>query len=215
MDVTGEIRAAREADLDTLTDVWERAARSSHGFMDPDEFTAMRPFIRDSYLPSMDVWLAEVDGTPVAFVGAQGSHVELLYIDPPFHGLGIGTRLIQHVGATSVEVYAGNTSGLGFYRSRGFTETARRDHDPAGRPYPMVVLRHDPDDRPPQSEPPFEQLRRQIAGGASDGTFAPGHKARRCAASPRRWASRPTPSPRPIARSRPMVSSRPTDARAR
>lgn len=26
------------------------------------------------------------------------------------------------------------------------------------------------------AEPPFEQLRRQIAGAASDGTFAPGHK---------------------------------------
>ncbi|WP_456698468.1 GNAT family N-acetyltransferase [Aeromicrobium sp. P5_D10] len=140
MDPTAGIRVAREADFDTLTDVWERAARSTHGFMTDDEFTEMRPFIRDSFLPSMDVWLVEIDGAAVAFVGARDDHIELLYIDPDFHGQGIGTRLIQHVGATSVEVYADNTAGLAFYRSRGFTETARRERDAVGRPYPMVEL---------------------------------------------------------------------------
>lgn len=140
MDPTAVIRVAREADFDALTDVWERAARSTHGFMDSDEFSTMRPFIRDSLLPSMDVWLVEIADVAVAFVGAHDDHIELLYIDPPFHGHGIGTQLIRHIGATSVEVYAGNTAGLAFYRSRGFTETARRDRDPAGRPYPMVVL---------------------------------------------------------------------------
>lgn len=140
MDLTGDIRVACEADFDALTDVWERAARSSHDFMDGEEFTSMRAFIRDSFLPSMQVWLVEVDGNPAAFVGVRDNHIELLYIDPPFHGHGIGTRLIQHVDATSVEVYADNTTGLAFYRSRGFVETARRERDPIGRPYPMVVL---------------------------------------------------------------------------
>lgn len=141
MDPAGDVRTAREADLDALTDVWERAARSSHAFMDPDDFAAMRPFIRDAYLPSMDVWLVEADGEPVAFVGARESHVELLYVDPPFHGQGLGTRLLGHVSATSVEVYADNVVGVGFYRSRGFAEVRHRELDAAGRPYPMVVLR--------------------------------------------------------------------------
>jgi ribosomal protein S18 acetylase RimI-like enzyme len=138
------IRTAREGDLDALTDVWERAARSSHDFMDPDDFAELRPFMRDSYLPSMHVRLAETDGTPIAFVGSAGDHVELLYVDPPFHGRGIGRRLLAEVGddgARSVEVYADNTTGVGFYRSQGFTETQRRKTDAAGRPYPMVVLR--------------------------------------------------------------------------
>jgi putative acetyltransferase len=135
------IRSAVEADLDALTDVWERAARSSHDFMDPDDFADMRPSIRDSYLPSMQVWLAESGGEAVAFIGAHDTHVELLYVDPPFHGLGLGTRLLEHTGATSVEVYADNLAGVGFYRSRGFVEVRRRERDAVGRPYPMVVLR--------------------------------------------------------------------------
>ncbi|AWB93294.1 GNAT family N-acetyltransferase [Aeromicrobium chenweiae] len=140
MDPARGIRQAGESDLDALTDVWERAARSSHAFMGDAEIAGMRPFIRDAYLPSMDVWLVEDDGEPIAFVGAHGTHVELLYVDPPFHAHGLGTRLLAHVGATSVEVYAGNETGVGFYRSQGFVEVRRREHDAAGRPFPMVVL---------------------------------------------------------------------------
>ena len=137
------IRTAHEADLDTLTDVWERAARSSHQFMDAGDFEALRPFIRDSYLPSMHVRLAALDGVPVAFVGSHDGHVELLYVDPAHHGHGLGTRLLAEVapgGAHSVEVYADNSAGVGFYLSRGFHQTRRHETDAAGRPYPMVVL---------------------------------------------------------------------------
>lgn len=137
------IRSATSADLDALTDVWERAASTSHTFMDPDDFAALRPAIRDAYLPSMEVWLVEVDHSPVAFVGARESHVELLYVDTPFQGRGLGTRLLAVVGeqgARSVEVYADNPVGVAFYRSQGFTEVRRRERDAADRPYPMVVL---------------------------------------------------------------------------
>lgn len=145
MDDGVHIRVAGERDFDALTDLWERAARSSHAFMDDADFAALRPLIRDAYLPSMDVWVVEPDEpgtTPMAFVGARDvDHVELLYVDPPFHGRGLGTRLLGHVGATSVEVYADNTTGLGFYRSQGFVEVGRHPRDAAGRPHPTLVLR--------------------------------------------------------------------------
>lgn len=143
MEPVVSIRTAHEADLDALTDVWERAARSSHAFMDADDFDELRPFIRDSYLPSMHVRLAEADGVPIAFVGSVDGHVELLYVEPSYHGRGLGTRLLAEVapgGAQSVEVYADNATGVGFYLSRGFVQTRRRETDAAGRPYPMVVL---------------------------------------------------------------------------
>lgn len=143
MESAVSIRSATEADLDALTDVWERAASSSHGFMDPDDFAALRPAIRDAYLPSMQVQLAELDGRPIAFVGAHDAHVELLYVDPPFQGRGLGRQLLALVGehgASSVEVYADNPVGVAFYRSQGFVEVLRRERDAADRPYPMVVL---------------------------------------------------------------------------
>ena len=138
------IRPAGEADLDELVDVWERAARSSHAFMADDDFTDARPFIRDHLLPSMDVWLAQdPGGRALGFVGAREQHVEMLYVEPEAHGQGLGTRLLRTVGPdgpTSVEVYAGNSQGLGFYESQGFTRLRTHTTDAFGRPFPVVHL---------------------------------------------------------------------------
>lgn len=144
MDSVVSIRTAREADFDALTDVWERAARSTHAFMDDDDFTELVPRIRDLLLPSMDVWLAAIDGRPVGFVGAHDEHVELLYIAPEAQGRGLGPRLLTQLadggGPRTVEVYAGNEVGLGFYRSQGFRETRRDPTDGAGRAFAIVHL---------------------------------------------------------------------------
>lgn len=144
MDGTVSIRTAREADFDALTELWERSARSSHAFMDDEEFVELIPRIRDLLLPSMDVWVAESDGQTLGFVGARRDHVELLYIAPEAQGRGLGPALLSHVdggaGPHSVEVYAGNAVGLGFYLSQGFRETRRDPTDAAGRAFAIVHL---------------------------------------------------------------------------
>lgn len=144
MDGTVSIRTAREADFDDLTDLWERSARSSHAFMDDDEFVELKPHIRDLLLPSMDVWVAELEGEMLGFVGARGEHVELLYVAPEAQGKGIGPQLLAQLaegeGPRSVEVYADNVVGLGFYLSQGFRETRRNPVDAAGRAFAIVHL---------------------------------------------------------------------------
>jgi ribosomal protein S18 acetylase RimI-like enzyme len=148
MDGTVSIRRASEADFDALTELWEQSARSSHAFMDDDEFVELKPHIRDLLLPSMDVWVAEAGEETLGFVGARGEHVELLYIAPAAQGRGIGPRLLAHLadgdGPSSVEVYADNSVGLGFYLSQGFRETRRNLTDAAGRAFPIVHLERDP-----------------------------------------------------------------------
>ena len=144
MDGTVSIRTAGEADFDALTDLWERSARSSHAFMDDEEFVELKPRIRDLLLPSMDVWVAESEGVTLGFVGARAEHVELLYIAPEAQGKGIGPQLLAQVtggtGPRSVEVYADNAVGLGFYLSQGFRETRRDPTDGAGRGFAIVHL---------------------------------------------------------------------------
>jgi putative acetyltransferase len=140
------IRPAGEGDFDALTEVWERAARSTHPFMSDEDFTDLVPRIRDLLLPSMDVWLAEAGDRPLGFVGARDDHVELLYIAPEAQGRGLGPVLLARVrdgGPRSVEVYAGNAVGLGFYRSQGFRETRRDPTDVAGRSFAVVHLERD------------------------------------------------------------------------
>ncbi len=141
------LRLAGERDLDALTDLWERAARTSHRFMSDDDFGDAHPYIRDALLPSMDVWVAERDGEPVGFAGVREEagdvHLDLLYVEPDAHGQGVGSALVRHVHPTSVEVYAGNTHGLGFYASHGFERFRTHTHDAFGRPFPIIHLRRD------------------------------------------------------------------------
>ena len=144
MTAVARVRLAREADLDDLTDLWERAARTSHGFMSDDDFTEAHPYLRDALLPSMDVWVAETGhGRPLGLAGVRGPHLELLYVEPAVHGQGVGTLLLGHVRPTSVEVYAGNTHGLGFYTSHGFRVLRTHTTDAFGRPFPVVHLVRD------------------------------------------------------------------------
>ncbi len=147
MDGTVSIRTAGEADFDALTDLWEQSARSSHEFMDDDEFVELKPRIRDLLLPSMDVWVAESEGEMLGFVGARDEHVELLYVAPETQGKGIGPLLLAQLaagdGPRSVEVYADNAVGLGFYLSQGFRETRRDPTDAAGRAFAIVHLERD------------------------------------------------------------------------
>ncbi len=142
------IRRAGERDFDALTDLWERSARTSHGFMSDDDFADVHAIVRDGLLPSMDVWVAEDGaGVPLGLLGARERHVELLYVEPTSHGQGIGSLLLGHLGAdgpTSVEVYAGNSHGLGFYESHGFRRLRTHMHDAFGRPFPVIHLTRDP-----------------------------------------------------------------------
>lgn len=144
MDGTVSIRTASEADFDVLTELWERSARSSHAFMDDEEFVELVPRIRDLLLPSMDIWVAESGGETLGFVGARDEHVELLYVAPEAQGKGIGPLLLAQLadgeGPRSVEVYADNTIGLGFYLSQGFREVRRDPTDGAGRGFAIVHL---------------------------------------------------------------------------
>jgi putative acetyltransferase len=147
MDDGVRIRVAREGDFDALTDLWERSARSSHAFMDDAEFAEQRPRIRDLLLPSMDVWLAELEDEPLGFVGARDGGVELLYVSPAAQGRGLGTTLLTYVsggaGPSSVEVFADNATGVGFYRAQGFDETHRYATTIGGRSFDIVRLGRD------------------------------------------------------------------------
>ncbi|MFB6154858.1 MAG: GNAT family N-acetyltransferase [Haloferacaceae archaeon] len=104
---------------------WYRPERVREEIADPAEW---------------DPWRVALDGDRV--VGAargglrDGGEAEVfnLYVDPDAQGAGVGSELLAGLterhrarGATAqvVESFAGNESGLGFYRSKGFAEVDR------------------------------------------------------------------------------------------
>lgn len=139
------LRAAVSADHPALVELWERSVRATHAFLEEADILALRPRLRDLYLPMVELWLVEdAAGRPAGFMGLDGSKVEMLFVEPAQRGQGVGTRLLDHArnahGALSVDVNEQNPQALGFYLHYGFARTGRSETDSEGRPFPLIHL---------------------------------------------------------------------------
>lgn len=152
-------------DLDRLADLWEAAVRATHHFLSEDDIRALRPEVRNAYLPGVpELYVARATGgAPLGFSGltppdtADGwASLDMLFIDPAHHGRGVGMALVRHALARyarlDVDVNERNPGGLAFYQKCGFVERGRSELDGQGRPFPIIHLRRpapDPGDCPP------------------------------------------------------------------
>ncbi|AUA33089.1 acetyltransferase [Pseudomonas sp. SGAir0191] len=139
------IRQATNADHPLLLDIWLRAVRATHHFLQETDIEALLVQVRDVYLPAVELWIAEEpkDG-PLGFIGLNESHVEMLFIEPDRRGEGIGRALLDHArssrGQMSVDVNEQNPEAVGFYLHYGFIQTGRSPLDGEGRPFPLLHL---------------------------------------------------------------------------
>ncbi|MGJ7476085.1 acetyltransferase [Pseudomonas fulva] len=139
------IRQATNADHPLLLDIWLRAVRATHHFLQQADIEALLVQLRDVYLPAVELWIAQdlKDG-PLGFIGLNESHVEMLFIEPHRRGEGIGRALLDHArssrGQMSVDVNEQNPEAVGFYLHYGFIQTGRSPLDGEGRPFPLLHL---------------------------------------------------------------------------
>jgi len=125
------IRPYRPADFEPVTTLWRRArvralpefhARKGH----PAE--AEREYFREVILVKDDLWAAEVNGRPAAFMAIAGDFIDHLYIDPDHQRQGIGQALIGHARRLSPSglrlfTLQINANARVFYEKRGFVAT--------------------------------------------------------------------------------------------
>ncbi|MBP0444638.1 acetyltransferase [Roseomonas sp. SSH11] len=139
------IRRSSESDLPFLLAIWRGAVRATHGFLSPADFFRIERLVAEDYLPRGGFWVAADDGNrPLGFMGMTGAHVDALFVDPAFHGQGIGRLLLgqalEEAGPVTVDVNEQNGEALGFYRRMGFRPFGRSETDGEGRPYPLLHL---------------------------------------------------------------------------
>ena len=139
------VRRASGDDFPALAELWRRSVEATHDFLLPGDLERIHAEVADVYLPGVgEVWLAEGEGCPVGFLGCDGAHVEMLFVEPEYFGRGVGKALLRHArnlhGALNLEVNAQNARALAFYQRQGFAVTGRSDLDSAGRPYPLLSL---------------------------------------------------------------------------
>ena len=122
------IRPFRADDFDAVTKLWRRAREQAF----PDfqrrkghSFEEDRAYFRDVILVNNDVWVVEVDATPVAFMAIAGDFIDQLYVHPGYQRSGLGESLLAHARKLSprrlwLYTLQINTIGRAFYEKNGF-----------------------------------------------------------------------------------------------
>jgi putative acetyltransferase len=141
------IRPASAADRSPLLALWERAVRATHQFLSEADIAALRPAVAEELASdAYEWWVVELATDEiVAFLAFASDTIEGLFVDPAYHGQGIGTALVAHAQSRShrtlaVDVNKENSAALEFYRRLGFVEVGETPTDSAGRPFAIVRL---------------------------------------------------------------------------
>lgn len=134
--MTLKLRPAHAGDTGILTDILHRS-KASWGYP-PDKIEAFRSEYRitQATLASLDMFVAESNGRPVAFAGGKMRqhclYLEFLFVAPEAMRRGIGSLLLQRMedraracGKTRMMLES-DYFARGFYESRGFTTLSER-----------------------------------------------------------------------------------------
>ncbi|KAA5826039.1 GNAT family N-acetyltransferase [Saccharopolyspora hirsuta] len=137
------IRRYRPADEEAVVDLWSRAVKIAHPFIEGEGEGERARKMREVYLVEADNWVAEASGRVVGLLGLLGAEIGGLFVAPEAQGRGVGRALVEHAvslhGEVTLEVYEQNLRARRFYELVGFTEQGRRPDEETG--HTMISLR--------------------------------------------------------------------------
>ncbi len=132
-------------ETEALLALWERSVCATHGFLAEADVVAYRSLGRQAFAsPDNRCVAVRGGGRPLGFMLLCGGHIDALFLEPSFTGLGLGARLLTHAlscGAMSIDVNEGNPRARRLYEAFGFRVVSRSPRDPMGKPYPILRLR--------------------------------------------------------------------------
>jgi putative acetyltransferase len=146
MRMVTRIRKSTPTDGPRVMDIWRRAVDATHDFLAPDDRRAIDAEVSSLLNDApLDLAVDEADRA-IGFMLLDGSHMEALFVDPDFHGSGIGRMLVDEAirrhPNLSTDVNEQNLRATGFYERLGFERCGRSPLDGQGRPYPLIHLRY-------------------------------------------------------------------------
>ncbi|WJM11375.1 acetyltransferase [Paenibacillus sp. PK1-4R] len=137
----------REQDQERLVQIWERAVRATHTFLEEQHIQFYRDVVSKVLQErQVEVWeTLDKEHQPVGFIGLQDNFIEMLFVDPSQHGQGVGRRLIEHTikikgHHLKVDVNEQNPGAAQFYSKMGFVQIGRSEFDGSGNPFPLLHL---------------------------------------------------------------------------
>ncbi len=129
------IRKYQPSDIDAIVEVWLNASEVAHPFLSETFLEQEEKNIRERYLPKTETWVFEDDHRVIGFISMLGNEVGALFLEPAFHGQGIGKAMMDWVAQKhdqlEVEVFKNNIIGKRFYEKYGFEQVREYFHLPA------------------------------------------------------------------------------------
>jgi GNAT superfamily N-acetyltransferase len=122
------IREYRAEDFDAVTILWRISREKSLPEFQLEKghfFYEDLDYFRNVVLKSNEVWVAELEHRPIAFMAMRGDFIDQLYIDPDYQRRGIGKALLNfakgqsphHLWLYTLQV---NANACAFYEKNGF-----------------------------------------------------------------------------------------------
>lgn len=140
------IVAYQEKDHDQLVDIWYKAVVHTHTFLTEKGIQFYHSVVKNGALKEVEIWVeCNENAEPTGFIGLNGTMIEMLFVDPKYHGKGIGSRLIHHAikikgRNLQVDVNEQNHGAYAFYKRLGFVKVGRSELDNSGQPFPLLHL---------------------------------------------------------------------------
>jgi putative acetyltransferase len=137
------IRQSNPDDGPSLVAIWRSAVLATHEFLTQSDFDQIERWVEE-FLPRSKLWIAEINGRAVGFMGLEGISIDSLFIDAECHRMGIGRALVEFAAQFSptltVDVNEQNGGAVAFYRNLGFVVVGRSPTDGQGLPYPLLHM---------------------------------------------------------------------------
>ncbi|GGH22536.1 acetyltransferase [Paenibacillus segetis] len=131
---------------DKLVDIWHRAVRQTHTFLEEEDIQFYHHVVQNGALNEVEIWVElNEKQEPLGFIGLDGAKIEMLFVDPDYHGQGVGSRLVKHAGQLKgnilqVDVNEQNEQAYAFYKRYDCVQIGRSELDGSGRPFPILHL---------------------------------------------------------------------------
>ena len=135
------IRAYHPQDLDTILSIWLQGNLDAHPFVPAGYWRRNYP-LTAQLLPQAEVYVAEVHGQVVGFIGLMAELVAGVFVHRAHRGAGVGSALLRKAqerrDRLRLFVYQQNPSALRLYQRHQFAITAvERDTETGAWAYQM------------------------------------------------------------------------------
>lgn len=141
-----EVKERTQELVNTLLEVWENSVKATHLFLSDNEIEKIKEYVPQALKEVAHLIVIENENDiPIAFMGIEGTKLEMLFIKNSERRKGLGRQLlnygIKNYNINELAVNEQNPNAKEFYEHLGFKVYKRTELNEQGNPYPILYMR--------------------------------------------------------------------------